>query len=181
MYQEHEQSPVMEQELRADETVRHVVSEVLETMFFTEAEVSPCEHGWLESAACAGVRFEGSHFGEMLLGVSEEATDAMASGFLGLDPLELTDALRGQVIQELSNILCGALLSHLWPESKLALASPELTTWQAWPDADVLHRCFLLPEGMLALSIRLIAYPCAVEDASEFADSGDLRGAGELQ
>ena len=70
--------------------------------------------------------------------------------------------LLGQVMQELSNILCGALLSHLWPESKLALAPPELAAWEEWPHQElasqiVLHRCFLLPEGMLALSVRLIS------------------------
>lgn len=155
MLPELEHESVMEP--AAADTIRHVVSEVLETMFFTEAEVTGCEHAWLGAGWCASVRFEGSHFGEMLLGISAEAADTIAASFLGVDPVELTDAERGQVIQELSNILCGALLSHLWPESKLALASPELTAWQDWQGA--LHRCFLLPVGMLAMSIRLIAAP----------------------
>jgi hypothetical protein len=92
----------------------------------------------------------------MLLGVSVEAVDAIAASFLGLDPMEVTDAERGQVIQELSNILCGATLSHLWPESKLALSSPELAAWQEWPGSGALHRCFAIPEGLLATSVRLI-------------------------
>ncbi len=92
----------------------------------------------------------------MLLGVSAEATDPIAASFLGLDPMELTAAERGQVIQELTNILCGAMLSHLWPESQLALSSPELTPWMEWPSDGLLHRCFTIPEGMLAISIRFI-------------------------
>ena len=92
----------------------------------------------------------------MLLGVSVEAVDAIAASFLGLDPMELTDAQRGQVIQELSNILCGATLSRLWPESKLALSSPELAAWQEWPASGALHHCFAIPEGLLAISVRLI-------------------------
>jgi hypothetical protein len=146
----------MDQEPAASETIQQVVAEVLETMFFTTAEVASCEHGWLSGASCARIRFAGSHCGEMLLGVSVEAVDAIAASFLGLDPMELTDAQRGQVIQELSNILCGATLSHLWPESKLALSSPELAAWQEWPASGALHRCFAIPEGLLAISVRLI-------------------------
>ena len=146
----------MDQEPAASETMQQVTAEVLETMFFTAAEVASCEHGWLSKTRCARIRFEGSHCGEMLLGVSVEAVDAIAASFLGLDPMEVTDAERGQVIQELSNILCGATLSHLWPESKLALSSPELAAWQEWPGSGALHRCFAIPEGLLATSVRLI-------------------------
>jgi hypothetical protein len=146
----------MDQEPAASETIQQVAAEVLETMFFTTAEVAGCEHGWLSAASCARIRFAGSYCGEMLLGVSVEAVDPIAASFLGLDPMELTDAQRGQVIQELSNILCGASLSHLWPESKLALSSPELASWQEWPASGALHRCFAISEGMLAISVRLI-------------------------
>jgi CheY-specific phosphatase CheX len=147
----------VDQDAGASETARRVAAEVLETMFFTEAERAPCEHAWIESAACARIGFEGSHRGEMLLAVSNEAADPIAASFLGLDPSELTEAERGQVIAELANILCGAMLSQLWPESTLALSSPELGAWVEWPDA--LHHCFTLPEGMLAISIRLTAAP----------------------
>jgi CheY-specific phosphatase CheX len=154
-----EQRYALDGEPGAGDTAGRVVAEVLETMFFTEAEMAGCEHGWLAAASCARIRFEGSHRGEMLLGVSAEAVDPIAASFLGLDPMELTDGQRGQVIQELSNILCGAMLSRLWPESTLALSSPELTAWQDWTSqrltGDGLHRCFAIPEGMLAISICL--------------------------
>jgi Chemotaxis phosphatase CheX len=147
----------LEQEPLAPDTIRQVMAEVMEAMFFTEAELAACEHAWLGTARCARIRFGGSHFGEMLLGVSVEAADPIAASFLGLDPMELTDTQRGQVIQELSNILCGAILSKLWPESKLALSSPELTLWREWSNPGTLHHCFVIPEGKLAISIRLTA------------------------
>jgi Chemotaxis phosphatase CheX len=147
----------LDQEPTAADTIRQVASEVLEAMFFTEAELTACVHAWLGTARSARIRFGGSHFGEMLLGVSAEAAEPIAASFLGLDPMELTDAQRGQVIQELSNILCGAILSKLWPESKLALSSPELSLWQEWPDVGALHHCFAISEGKLAISIRLTA------------------------
>jgi CheY-specific phosphatase CheX len=166
MLPELEQPALMDQEPSASQTMQEVAAQVLETMFFTEAEPVPCEHVWLETAPCALIRFEGSHFGEMRLGVSAEAADPIAASFLGLEPMELTDADRGQVIQELSNILCGAMLSRLWPESRLALASPELTAWQDWQDAGALHRCFAIPEGMLAMSIRLLSASLADRSAA---------------
>lgn len=154
-----EQQSPPEHQSPMDQVLRHVASEVLETMFFTEAELADCEHAWLAAASCSRIGFEGSHFGEMLLGVSAEAVDPIAASFLGLDPAEVTDAQRGQVIQELSNILCGAMVSHLWPESRLALASPELTPSQEWLAEGTLHRCFVIPEGKLAISIRLLPAP----------------------
>jgi|ERR1700678_171647 hypothetical protein len=155
--QETEAQPRLDQEPAAGDTIRLVTADVLETMFFTEAEAAGCEHAWLKAAPCARIQFAGSHCGEMLLGLSAEATDPIAASFLGLDPMELTAAQRGQVIQELTNILCGAILSRLWPESKLALSSPELRPWQEWPGEGLLHGCFVTPEGMLGISIRLAA------------------------
>lgn len=147
----------LEGDPQAGQTAALVAGDVLETMFFTEAEPAACEHAWLGAAQTARIRFAGSHRGEMLLGVSVEAVDPIAASFLGLEPAELTDVERGQVIQELANILCGALLSRLWPESTLALSSPELTTWEDWTPEGALHRCFLIPEGMVAIAVRLEA------------------------
>src|SRR4029077_9711129 len=91
------------------ELVPAVFAEVLETMFFTEALPPECSHAWLSAALEVRIRFEGSHFGEMRLGISREAADSIACAFLGLEPLEITDALRTQVLLELTNILCGAI------------------------------------------------------------------------
>ena len=159
-------SSTLDREPEAADIVRSVAAEVLETMFFTEAEPCRCEHAWLPSAACAGARFTGSHLGEMLLAMSADAAVPIAASFLGLEPMELTEGQRGQVLQELTNILCGAMLSRIWPQSKLAIAAPELTGWKEWPEAPVLHRCFVIPEGKLAISIRLIAEATPVGPAA---------------
>src|SRR5258708_7135276 len=87
------------------DTLSQVAAEVLETMFFTEALVTDCEHAWLASAVSAHIHFKGSHHGDMLLSVSSEAADSIAPSFLGIDPSETTGAERGEVILELSNIL----------------------------------------------------------------------------
>jgi len=132
------------------EAFRRVPAEVLETMFFAEAVAGTCSHDWFGEAVSGRVLFAGSHTGEMRLSVSLDAADSIASAFLGLEPCELTPALRVQVVLELANILCGAVLSRLWPESKVALGAPEMLLQESL-FAAALHRCFELPEGKLAL------------------------------
>jgi|SRR5215472_481271 len=135
-----------------------VSAAVLETMFFEEAVESACEHGWLEAAVSARLSFNGSHTGEFQLSVSPQAARAIAAGFLGLDAEELTETQPGQVILELTNILCGAVMSNLWPDSSLALDPPQLAVTQGI-QPGFLHRCFQLPDGPVAISIRVEATP----------------------
>jgi len=131
-----------------------VVAEVLATMFFADAEPTPCDHAGLDSGVSARLRFEGTHFGEALLCVSRPAAESVAASFLGLDENETTELERCQVILELANILCGAVLSRLWPESQLTLSAPIPDTSHADLEG-ALHRCFSMPEGNLACWIRL--------------------------
>src|SRR5579862_8940448 len=83
--------------------IDRVSAEVLETMFFTEAVASACDHAWFPSAITARIHFEGSHSGEFRLSVSIEASRSIAAGFLGISEDELTDGDSGQVILELAN------------------------------------------------------------------------------
>lgn len=134
--------------------VVRVAAGVLETMFFEEAVATACEHAWLSTAVSAHLSFAGSHCGEFLLSVTPGTARSIASGFLGLDPEEMTETQPGEVMLELANILCGALMSNLWPESSLSLGSPELVSAEhGFPEA--MHCCFSLPDGMVAVSIGL--------------------------
>jgi CheY-specific phosphatase CheX len=150
----------IEQACQADQVsdfasvVVRVAAQVLETMFFEEAVPGPCEHGWLADALSVQVSFEGSHRGDFLLSVSADTARSIASGFLGLDPEELTGEQPGEVMLELANILCGALMSALWPESSLSLESPALVN-SAHDVPNSKHCCFTLPGGNVAVSLGL--------------------------
>lgn len=135
-------------------TLSRVAAEVLETMFFTEAAPAECEHGWLPDAVAVRVDFDGSHSGEMWLALTPAGIPSIASAFLGVEPEETGEEQRAQVILELANILCGAVLSSLWPESRLLLDAPKSTPWEC-SDEGVWHCCLALDEGALAISIRL--------------------------
>jgi hypothetical protein len=135
-------------------TLSRVTAEVLETMFFDEAVATPCDHGWISAAASVRLVFEGSHCGDFLLSVSPQVTQSIAPAFLGIEQDEVTESQSGQVLLELANILCGSVLSHLWPDSDLRLGAPEPIQVEG-PIEEALHECFLLTEGMLSVSIRM--------------------------
>ena len=155
----------LEQECRTEPdfgaTVIRVAAEGLATLFFEEAVPSECAHAWLATAVSAHIKFEGSHCGEFLLSVSPDTTRSIASGFLGLDPEEMTATQPAEVVLELANILCGALMSTLWPESSLSLDSPTPAIAEH-SFADSMHCCFTLPDGMVAVSIGLGGQPGSV-------------------
>ncbi|HLK19420.1 MAG TPA: chemotaxis protein CheX [Bryobacteraceae bacterium] len=132
--------------------VVRVAAQVLETMFFEEAVAAACDHSWLSTAVTVHVSFEGSHQGEFLLSVSPDTARSIASGFLGLDPEEITGTQVCDVILELANILCGALMSSLWPESVLFLGTPEVAIAEH-AFLGSMHCCFRLPDGTVAVSL----------------------------
>jgi Chemotaxis phosphatase CheX len=154
MFEQVQPSDAVAADLDFRTILRRVGAEVLETMFFDEAVATPCDHGWIPSASSVCVAFEGSHCGEFLLSVSPEVARAIAPAFLGVDPEEVAEDQSSQVLLELANILCGSVLSHVWPDSDLRLEPPELIRAER-PIGDAAHECFLLPEGMLAVSIRM--------------------------
>ena len=131
-----------------------VTAQVLATMFFDEAVTAECEHSWLLGATSVHIGFDGSHRGDFWLTVSGEVAQSIAPAFLGIDAEETSEAQRGQVLLELANILCGSILSHFWPDSDLTLEPPEVVGAEVRLEGGV-HRCFMLSEGTLAVSIQV--------------------------
>ena len=130
--------------------VRQVTREVLETMFFSEAEPVACGH--TEDCIAARVRFTGNASGELTVMLSPELARSLSAAFLAEEDDEVTAEQRGQVSCELANIICGAILSRLHPSSRVALGVPEA----AAPDyGEALHQCFATPEGVLAVTLRM--------------------------
>lgn len=106
--------------------------QVLEAMFFTSMEEpaeDPPAPGMLIDVA-----FRGELQGRFQVRIQENCARALAANFTGsFDPEELTEAAIGQVMCELANMLCGATLSQLSPETifdldppRVSAASPEM-------------------------------------------------------
>jgi hypothetical protein len=154
MHEELQTSATMSPEPDFAGTLTRVGAEVLATMFFDEALPAPCDHGWIPAAASVRVAAEGAHCGEFRLNVSHEVWRSIVPAFLGIEPEEVTEAQSIQVLLELANILCGSILSQLWPDSDLTLRAPEMVGPER-PMEGALHECFHLTEGMLSISILM--------------------------
>ncbi|HLX42514.1 MAG TPA: chemotaxis protein CheX [Bryobacteraceae bacterium] len=158
-------------------TTVEALGDVLSTMFFSDAVPVECRHAleadaWersieADASPAAGewtsarVRFSGAPSGELLLMLSPGLAVVFSASFLGIDEAEVTREAAGQVCCELSNMICGAILSRVHPDSLVALDAPELTAADFENRGRVhrgLHQCFAIPEGTLAINLSSDAW-----------------------
>src|SRR5579872_3956525 len=119
----------------AEQALSQAAADVLETMFFTNlAEEGVPAPLLTEPSLSARLSFRGDRFGCLGLRVPLETAREIAGNFLGLEGPELTEARVGEVICELSNMVCGSLLGRLERNGLFALARPELQS------GDTAHR-----------------------------------------
>jgi hypothetical protein len=138
-------------------TAVDALQEVLATMFFSDAVAAGCRHDVENDWISARVRFSGVPAGEMRLMLSPNVAVVFAAGFLGVDESEVTVESAHQVICELANMICGAILSRLHPDSLVALSAPELAPID-FDRHDGIHQCFAIPEGTLAVELSSDAW-----------------------
>jgi CheY-specific phosphatase CheX len=141
------------------ELVDTATSAVLETMFLTGverysdwSEIVPSATGG-ESLG-VHLRFEGALAGEFQLRMAQSTALSLASTMLCLEEDELNHERAVELAGELTNMICGSLLSHIAPEGSLTLGSPELSP-AVTPLEGGTNRRFDLPEGCLAVAFRL--------------------------
>lgn len=128
--------------------------QVLETMFFTTivGERPGPPDG---PVVAARVSFEGGPSGSFGLKLSAEAARAIAANFLGVeDDEQITAAQTGEVICELANMVCGAMLSRVESGSTFQIAHPQLAAAGEEPCDGAVARYLDLDNGALALWVR---------------------------
>ena len=138
-------------------TATDALQEVLGTMFFSDAAPVACEHHLAGEWSAARVTFTGVPAGELRLMLSPGLALIFAASFLGIDEQEVTPETADQVNCELANMICGAILSRLHPDSLVALSAPELTPVD-FEHPGSIHQCFAIPEGTLAISLSSDAW-----------------------
>ena len=129
-------------------------NEVLEAMFFTgvsgeAAETVPGPH------LSAELAFRGTPSGCFGIEVPLETGRTIASNFLGADGDELSKSQISEVVGELTNMICGTVLSHLNANGQFELLSPEvqLNPRDRYHAGDTFHSTFALEDGTLTLWI----------------------------
>ena len=137
--------------------------EVLETMFFTPV------HGEAERGEepreenCGGfarlgvsLDFDGDLRGRFAVSVEPACADGIAANFLGADdPFGLADGQTGQVLCELANMICGAVLSRVQPGGRFDLTHPEVVNPPKPLGQDQISVAIGLEDGQVRMRLTL--------------------------
>ena len=145
--------------------LRDSVQDVLERMFFIDVaadpadfadDVSPCSHD-----LAARVSFEGDPSGALTLRISCAAARQIAADFLGAEIEEVSERQVVEVICELSNMICGSLLSRVEDAATFKLSAPSLLpSDEAGVDSDTNQYTVTLPNGTLNVHVSIGVPPC---------------------
>lgn len=139
------------------EAMAAAVEQVLDTMFF----MTVVSHS--ESApetvlpVCACLEFRGEPSGSFGINLSESAARVIASNFLGEEPETISFAQISEVICELSNMICGAVLTRVHGANLFELTSPELQDPERAlaAAAAATSRTFDLGDGLIQTYLRV--------------------------
>ncbi len=131
-------------------------ADVLETMFFSpvmeEVPVSgmPCE-----AALAARLRFSGARSGAFTVRVTEGGAQVIAANFLAEETGEPTPAQVQEVICELANMMCGAVLSRLDRDAHFDLSTPALMDPLDAATPHATSRAFDIGDGEVAMFLHV--------------------------
>jgi CheY-specific phosphatase CheX len=120
-------------------TLLECASDVLESMFYCGI-MGPMEEETAVSDYYFGLEFHGQFSGQFAIGLPSHTAHVLAENFEG-DDSSPPEELVASVIAELTNILCGALLSRLDRNGLFDLGTPTSLTG--------------LPEGGYRISLEL--------------------------
>jgi len=131
-------------------------SEVLETMFFTGVEwevldPEPAEPG---SRIGAALEFHGACAGRLALSLEREAAESLANSFFGGPGEDGPEEDCRSVMAGLTNMVCGAMLSHLDKKSIFCLDSPQPLAALVEMSGDI-EKNLRLEVGLLRLAFSL--------------------------
>ena len=134
------------------------VDEVLGKMFFAETmgEVpgaEPAEDRADEIAA--GLTFEGEPSGSLLLRLTTAAARQIAADFLGIDETEISENQISEVVRELTNMICGSVLSRVESAATFNLGAPRIVPPSEEPAGSLTNTryCVQLSNGRLTVHV----------------------------
>ncbi|MFZ0591844.1 MAG: chemotaxis protein CheX [Bryobacteraceae bacterium] len=129
-------------------------SEVLETMYFTGVAGStdrepPAGDDWV----CTRLDFRGTRSGSVGVRAPLQTARVLAESFLGAEPETITESQCVEVLGEMTNMICGNVLSRLAREERFALShpEPEPADWNGQWRNHTVASIFQLDDGALAL------------------------------
>jgi CheY-specific phosphatase CheX len=150
--------------------------EVLETMFFTQVvgiqpDVAAAKQAPEDDCLAVRLCFLGSaegagHGGYLDLEVSLEGAQWIASSFLAAEEGAVETSKVADVICELTNVVCGNIVSNIASEAGFTMLSPKVLSPESdpgssseWLHAACYERSFQLERGWLTLRLKLASAP----------------------
>lgn len=106
-----------------ERALTEAVAETLELMCFAGV-YGPCADEPADDSFCTAVRFHGDAEGMVRLRLDTPAAAELAAAFLGTDPAEISPDNIGAVAVELTNMVCGAMLSQVRESGNFHLDQP---------------------------------------------------------
>jgi CheY-specific phosphatase CheX len=144
---------------RLQEAFLASASEVLEAMFFVEVLGESTDTGAADpDVVSAELAFRGVPSGRFGVQTPLSTGRLMASNFLGEEEQKITAAEIEQVVCELTNMICGSVLSRIEAEQRFELLHPEIVPPGAAPLAsEAIRSSFELEEGAITLWMTIDA------------------------
>jgi len=135
-----------------DRALSRCTGRVLETMCYADPlPITGLEEG--QPLLHAELHFHGTYSGVFHLDITRQAGRSLASTFLGSEEDPPEEQL-GSVICELTNMICGSLLSALDAHADIHLDAPALVSEDAPQSGEVLSKAFEIDQGQVAVAIR---------------------------
>ncbi len=101
----------------------------------------------------ARIHFDGDPSGEFELTLTRGAARQFATSFLAVDEPDLPPDADAEVTCELANMICGAALSRVHPDSVVRLNAPYIC--DAVAPLEGVRQRFETPEGVLSITMRV--------------------------
>lgn len=137
-----------------DQLLASAVSSVLETMFFSEP-LGSCDPIEDDSDMQTRLAFSGDVSGTFAVRISANSARNMAASFLGEFDEAITESQIGETMCELTNILCGSVLSKLGSQACFDLSSPRVLRADNGPltCTPVCQQSFAVENGTMTVSL----------------------------
>jgi CheY-specific phosphatase CheX len=140
------------QETELQQIFLESTEEALEAMFFTGISSEAAEETGA-GAIAAELKFQGSLCGRFGLRMPPATARSMAANFLGLEEAEIVESQVAEVACELTNIICGSVLTRYESGARFELLHPEIDSNQTdWRQFNQAFGCtFGVDEGSLTV------------------------------
>jgi len=138
--------------VEVDRALTRCTGRVLETMCYSDPlPITGLEEG--QPLIHAELRFHGTYSGVFHLDITEDAGRSLATTFLGADD-DVPRPEMASVICELTNMICGSMLSTLDGQADIHLDAPELVESPPSRSEDALSKAFEIDCGQMAVAIQ---------------------------